>query len=320
MSGIFSRYSQGENRVTASILAVFRRLSLPAFEFVVSRMAELDGGLINISDQPSSGGEGIPDGEISSRFRILLETKTATTADRVGDLQQLGRHLSRLKEDDGVSVLIYLTPDGAEPAVVRKIADPRLIWKSFADLYEILKSAMQADEIVLSDTEAFLLRELQLMIENEGLLPSDKTVVVVAAGAAWPIYSKHGLYICQPNRTFRSVEYMAFYADGQIKQVVARIVARYKEITIAQLENKSLRTRALAVANEEHGNPFYQGAVQVFDLSGADDASQTIFLPRPIANDCTSQSTGRLVAFTQSQTYVSIDALKKATGTRELRS
>ena len=92
---IFSTYSTGENRVTASILAVLRCLALPRIERILGALME-DAAfeLIRFQNQPAKGGKGIPDGEIGSSFRLLLETKIVRNKlERI----QLEQHLDRLK-------------------------------------------------------------------------------------------------------------------------------------------------------------------------------------------------------------------------------
>jgi hypothetical protein len=59
MSSIFSTYSTGENRVTASFLAVLRALSLDRMQRLLgSLMEHSDFELIRFENQPSKGGAG----------------------------------------------------------------------------------------------------------------------------------------------------------------------------------------------------------------------------------------------------------------------
>ncbi|MDP1560525.1 MAG: hypothetical protein Q8M16_03925 [Pirellulaceae bacterium] len=50
----------------------------------------------------------------------------------------------------------------------------------------------------MSEREAFLLRALQTMLAEEGLLANPNDVVIVAAPNAWPEYNELHAYICQP--------------------------------------------------------------------------------------------------------------------------
>ena len=322
MASIFSRYSQGENRVTSSILSVIRLLSLPAFDYLLSRLTNTDTVLHRISNQPSEGGEGIPDGEISANYKILIETKMPGAT---ANLEQLKRHLNRLSGQSAVEVLIYLSADEEEPKEINGFSD-RLIWKSFADFRELLIELIKDETIILSDVESFLVGQLIAMLENErGLLPSKDKVVVVAARIAWPAYEKHGLYICQPNRSFRPVTHMAFYADGEVKPYIAKITNRHESVRIFQLaENSELRNSVEKLAQEQLAeydgdSSFLEDEFQVFELSSKDNP-ETVALEVAIPNDCISAATGKRVAFTQGQTYTSLDKLMvKNTSTSRLR-
>ena len=73
---IFSTYRAGENRVTASILAVLRSLSLGRCQRILAALLEQsEFELVRFQNQPAKGSIGVPDAEISSSFRILVETK-----------------------------------------------------------------------------------------------------------------------------------------------------------------------------------------------------------------------------------------------------
>jgi hypothetical protein len=59
---IFSTYSTGENRVTASILAVLRCLALPRSERILGALMEdAEFQLVRFQNQPAKGGKGIPE-------------------------------------------------------------------------------------------------------------------------------------------------------------------------------------------------------------------------------------------------------------------
>lgn len=327
---IFSSYSQGENRVTSSILAVLRLLSMPAFDYLVCRLVDEENSLHIVRNQPSGGGTGIPDGEISANYNILIETKTVA-ANNLGqdDIDQLKRHLKRLKvAENGTQALLYLTPHDSAPNIVGVINDSRLVWKSFEDFDTLVGNLLLHENIKLSEIERFMLEQLHLMIEDEGLLPSRDNVVVVGARTAWPMYQRHKVYICQPNRAFRNVEYIAFYTLGNIKPKVAKISQRHREVSLEQINsddnvlqiNKTLKDKVNSYA-EEHimsgpkAKEFFEGAFQVFEL---DDSSE-VDLGRDITNDITAIN-GRNFAYTVGQRYTSLDKLKEAQTTSDLSS
>jgi hypothetical protein len=61
-TNIFSTYSTGENRITASILAVLQSLALQRTERLLGALLEqADFELIRFENQPAKGGKGVPD-------------------------------------------------------------------------------------------------------------------------------------------------------------------------------------------------------------------------------------------------------------------
>ncbi len=98
MASIFSTYSTGENRVTASFLAVLRSLSLDRIQRLLGALLEQsEFESIRFENQPSKGGAGVPDAIIQSNVRLLVETKTERNA---VDPAQIDRHLARLDVAD----------------------------------------------------------------------------------------------------------------------------------------------------------------------------------------------------------------------------
>src|SRR5436190_5522941 len=130
---IFSTYSTGENRVTASILAVCQSLSLQRTQRHIGALHEQsEFELVRFENQPAKGSKGVPDASIVSSVRLLIETKIVRNA---VDLQQLQQHLNRLDEtSEIVKLLLVLTPDDQCPQVLNQLGDPRAVWSSFAAL------------------------------------------------------------------------------------------------------------------------------------------------------------------------------------------
>lgn len=59
-------------------------------------------------------------------------------------------------------------------------------------------------------------------------------VLIVAACKAWPEYNAHGLYFCQPTRSFKPAKYLAFYADGEIKPAVPTVTSTTESIELTE--------------------------------------------------------------------------------------
>ena len=106
MPSIFSTYSTGENRVTASFLAVIRSLSLDRIERILGALLEQsEFELVRFENQPSKGGSGVPDAIIQSSIRLLIETKTERNGVR---LPQIERHIARLDQANETASLFMV--------------------------------------------------------------------------------------------------------------------------------------------------------------------------------------------------------------------
>lgn len=143
-----------------------------------------------------------------------------------------------------------------------------------------------------------------------------RDTVIVAAAVAWPEYAVTSAYICQEDRVFReNITHLGFYADGEIKPVIPRILRRHKSVLFTrqeavrqeQVPNGGARVGAiigdcLASRTRDEGERY-----DVYLLTGPDDI-ETVHLAAPIRNDTTSDS-GRATAWTQKQRYTSLDRL-----------
>lgn len=135
---IFSRYSQGENHITSTFLAVLKQLSLHNMDYLISAMLGDAIELVEFKNQPSLGNPGVPDAEITANIRILIETKVVRNTIYRG---QLDRHILGLKESSN-GYLFILTPDKDQPKIVNELIKdldskgekPQVAWASFAQL------------------------------------------------------------------------------------------------------------------------------------------------------------------------------------------
>lgn len=314
MANIFSTYSQGENRVTASFLAVIRSLSLDRIQRLLGALLEqAEFELVRFDNQPSKGGGGVPDAIIQSSIRLLLETKT----ERNGlNLPQIHRHLARLDgATESTTLLLALTPDDARPSILDDLNDDRVVWTSFALLDQAIDELLEDPQEVVSEREAFLLRELQAMLEAEGLLANPNDVVVVAARSAWNEYNETNAYVCQPKRSFQQVSRIGFYSKQNIYPLVPLILETHDDVEMTRNTHEGdlgvLVNRLLDEDRKEEGQRY-----KVFLLS-APDSTDTLKLPQPIPNDKRSR-TGKVTAFTMGQRYVNSAALLEARTTSDL--
>jgi hypothetical protein len=321
---IFSTYSTGENRVTASLVAVLRSLALPRIERLLGAlMGASEFQLVHFINQPSKGGKGVPDAEIGSSCRILLETKLERNA---LNRSQLERHLERLDETkEAVRQVLVLTPDDTPPALIGDFKDERLIWSSFVALNQAVDELLNDEKEVISEREAFLLREMQKMLLAEGLLGSAREVLVVPARHAWNAYKELHAYCCQAGRAFQLVKYIAFYSGNQIHPLVPRIVDGPFDHVVSEQGKYSGRLGELVnqmMDRHKKGTlpslwDWGPGTLHKVFLLSTPDAPETVKLKQPIKNDTTSES-GQPTAFAQNQRYISLDGLRKATKTSEL--
>lgn len=310
---LFSTYRQGENRVTSSMLAVFERIDLSLLEaLLASASGESSLQMVSFVNQPPGRGASVPDGRISARFAYWFEVKTARGALRRG---QLHEHLVSLESAGGDERLFVVTPDGAQPEPIDEIGDPRITWFSFASLSDAIDVALGDATAIVSEQARFLLRELQALLVEDGLLDTDD-VVVVAARDAYPEYLQHAAYVCQPGRAFRDgLTHMGFYTNGAIQREVPRIEYREDDVAFTAAEATQ---RAGGDENDERiaelittlvaaGPRQAAETYQVFLLSAVDDPA-TIRLNNAIVND-TVAATGRRWAWTMGQRYVSLSRL-----------
>lgn len=343
---LFSRYSQGENRVTASILAVFERISFALVERILQILCEEPNiPLLEIRNQIRlRGAGGVPDGAIQASFAYWIETKVVQNA--IGLDHQLpdGRKVNRQINDHfdgleklqntGKKKLLVLTPDYEEPEAIKNMASALVVWTSFNDLYAAIAEITATDESWLtssssppSEQERFLLRELVQMLLAERLVNSGKSdaVLIVPARSAIEDYQNFSVYVCQPKRSFQRVEYIGFYHSGVIDKRIAKILhesVEEIELTKEGINNPLDTTQfSLEVKQKLHdlveklegaGSAGHRlgGTFKVFFLSPPLGSSDTIHLSQDIKNDLKSQS-GRPTAFVQGHRYVPLSSLQK---------
>ncbi|MFC7139775.1 hypothetical protein ACFQMA_07980 [Halosimplex aquaticum] len=317
---LFSTYTQGENRVTSTLLAVLEHVNSRLAEDILEAITdESDLSLVGFDNQVT-GTDSVPDAAIRASTALWFETKTSRDAVR---REQLDNHLQALDEDPSdLQRLIVLTPDTRVPPEVQAIDDERIVWASFDTLVGSIESVLERDVgsaeasmYVPTEREAFLLRELVRFIYDESLVSGQEDrVLVVAARKAWPEYHKYGLYFCQPNRSFKPVSHLAFYKDGEIKTTVPKVTGSIESVTLDEetvrghpdlsqhQESELLRAVELM---RENGSDRYRETEKVLFLE------EDVELEQAIRNDKTASDSNRTVAFVQGHRYVSLTTLQE---------
>lgn len=314
MNSIFSTYSTGENRVTASLLAVLRSLSLDRIQRLLGALLEQsEFELVRFQNQPSKGGKSVPDAIIHASIRLLVETKIKRNDINIVQIKQ---HLKRLDEANEVTrLLLIITPDEVRPECLDTLSDERIVWASFVAIDQAIDEMLDDKYEVTSERESFLLRELQNMLSAEGLLASSNDVVVVAARNAWPEYNQIHAYVCQPNRPFQQVSRLAFYSKGRVHPLVPKILETHDDVVMtAGLASGSLGDLVKRLIKEQRRD---EGERYKILLLSAPDSPETLHLPGPIPNDMKSKS-GKPTAFTMGQRYIASERLLTAKTTSEL--
>ncbi|MDS0255936.1 hypothetical protein [Haloarcula argentinensis] len=272
-------------------------------------------------DNQVTGVDSVPDAAIKSSTSLWFETKTSRDA---VDKEQLENHLHALNEEKAeLQRLIVLTPDARLPEEVVELGDERIVWANFDSLIDTIESVVERDMgnaeasmSVPTEREAFLLRELSRFFYDEDLVSGkEDRVLVVAARRAWPEYQEHGLYFCQANRSFKPVDHLAFYTDGEIKTAVPSVTDAIESI---ELTEEAVRDQP-DLSQTQRGQLL--DAVTQFRKKGAERYGETekviflqdgIELDHPVTNDKTASDSDRTVAFVQGHRYVSFSKLRES--------
>lgn len=147
-----------------------------------------------------------------------------------------------------------------------------------------------------------------------------RDTVVVAARDAWPLHQSAGAYVCQAGRSFKAVDYLAFYSQMEIKREVPKILDRIDNLDWSTASENHLRSTGLprdqqmanVIATSRNAG-WTAGRYQLFLLTQPGDEGH-LTLPKALPH----QTSGRGSAFTQSQRYVVREALRRAQYTSAL--
>lgn len=149
--------------------------------------------------------------------------------------------------------------------------------------------------------------------DNEGV----NDVLIIPAKYALDEYLEHSVYMCQPKRTFRPVEYIGFYSNGKINKHIPKIYEQIEQITLTRNSINSSKLDSntkeklynLLDSLKRKDDNDRLGATQKVIFLSAPDSNQTLKLKKDIIND-TKSKTGKKIAFTQNQRYLSISKFK----------
>jgi len=297
------------------MLAVFERIDLSLLEAILAAAAgESSFQMVSFTNQPPGEGHSVPDALISARFSYWFEVKTERNALNAG---QLSEHLANLTDEASDERLFVITPDAEEPSVISDLHNQDVVWFNFRSLYDSIDAVLSDPTGTVSEQTRFLLRELQALLVDDGLVDNDD-VVVVAARFAYPEYLAVSAYVCQATRTFRDgLTHLGFYAEGAIQSYVPRIRHREDLVTFSHEEANARKAGSdidrrvgevieafLTKGSREDGKQY-----QVFVLSPPDD-SDTIRRAQSIVNDTVAES-GRPWAWTMGQRYVRVADLTR---------
>ncbi len=190
-------------------------------------------------------------------------------------------------------------------------------------------TAVEVEKIIrltgwIDPQAASWIRSIERVSEITGRRPVTpaRNVVIVPAADAWDLYSnrKQSAYVFPVGRSLRSVEYLAFYADQEIKPVVPKVIGTLAAVDWNQANAKRLQKSSdddekklggVIAASRSCG--WISTAYQVLLLSEPKD-SRTVHLPQPIAHS----KRGRGSAFARGHRYLSLAELQSANDTRDL--
>lgn len=317
---LFSTYSQGENRVTSSLIAVLERIDLSLVEqLLAAASGESSLEMVRFKNQVT-GTESVPDASISADFQFLFETKIKS--DSV-NLKQLKSHLKSFNESTSLQKLFVVTPDDSQPKQIGDVNDQRVTWFSFQALHQAIEDLLDEDGRLISERSVFLLTELRRLFEAEHLLRPDEDIVVVAAREAYDAYLEYGIYACQVGRSFRrGVQRLGFYKEKMIQIEFPLIEKVFPEDVIdTATAKKYLRSEATdekrvgkAIKKMVDDRTVWAGTSHQIMLLSEPDSKRTLRLDNPIIHEAPN-------AWTQRQRYLrSSDVRKQPTTTSELGS
>lgn len=297
---VFGNYEQKENQVTSALLKI---LEEDEGDTLLNALLQDIGG-INLPEKSlkietqvkNEKGASVPDGQISCRyaFDIYIESKLGTDIKE----EQLKNHLKLLDTHKNV-ILIYITKHQNRPEILPE----EVLWANWTKIYEIINSVHQEGVSPVLD---YLIEQFYLLLSTLDLYDDSPNRVIIVGGS-WgePIALEYGFYACQGGRSFRKAKYLAFYHSQRIKYLFE--IEEKKE----NVDIKTLKEDVPEVYFQKK-EPLYKTEERTFfKLKLVKEFS-------PVIKNDTIKN-GRRIAFTQGQTYTTLEKIKEAKVTSELR-
>lgn len=304
MQSVFGEYKQDEDRVTAALLQILHHGGQEMVKTIFDGM-DLPDNEIRVQSQVSMS-DSRPDGVVSCScsYKLLIESKLESSI----RMKQLDAHLKAFENDkeDQLTYLIYITCDASRPAELNQQNYLSVCWYNWRTILNNMKSFNCGGNTLLE----FLVDQFELLVTHLAYKQADNNVAIVAGSWGEPVAEKYGFYLCQKNRYFEKVEYIAFYHNNAIRSVY-RISGKIEE-------SKKLSDLAGMHPNV---NQYIQDGME----PGVNMNERRKFIPLQkveglelnIVNDSCTEN-GKRVAFTQKQRYTTLDKLKNAKKTSEL--
>ncbi len=297
---IFGEYKQPENRVTAALLQICKigGESLIRHIFTIAGV-QLPNSEISIITQPSNhSGNSVPDGLLKSSFSFNLYIESKIVPNSI-DTKQLVGHQKLI--DKKTDFLIYITPDKSKPEILKETA-----WMEWTTLRDALNSFTDSTSIDNYELLSYLIDEFIKLLDNMGLtsfgwsLENEQVLIVAWAEG---IAIKHGYYICQNKRSFKSSKYLAFYINSRINHLF--------EITETPVDDENLLDiEELKVYLDEDEKDYDGGLRKIFKVSKIQSLN--------IINDKVDKN-GKPCPYTYGQPrYTTYERVREANKTSEL--
>jgi hypothetical protein len=217
----------------------------------------------------------------------------------------LTNHLDYRAQRGENSTLIYLTPDGIRPKL---LSDASIVWANWETVDDALQSYLQKPTVEARELLEFLTEQFHRFCGNLGALGADWTapppsrVLVVAAKEARGVARRYQVYWCQNRRSFKPSRWIAFYSGGEIDTLAEVVGPPEDDVVIAERPEFSEAVAAY---------PFLRNPHRLFRLQNVETIG-------PIKNDLKDRN-GSMTAWTQSQRYTTIEKLRVASRTSDLK-